>query len=489
MKKLYFLLFFTAVLAFSCSKDSLLDDGPGYDRFPDKSACKVKDRVIKVYPGDNLATAFENAKALGKGSVVKLMPGVFKIGWTEIREFNGTFTGSGKGVSIITNLPDLDAAELTSLNKIPALITFIGGDVTVSKMSVQLSEGLDWLGTVNMSMLLFSDYTADFVPAKRCINVNLDNIDLTGLLIPDVELWPGGPKVGIPYTNFHGAMLVPDKLSDIVPITRSNINIIVSNSSFENFDFGLYAHGCGRGNLAFGILGKNTFSGNNCGLRVNENIGVNVKIMNNTFNTPQYYGSCLDLNTGEEAYSGTKQFEDIGVNPGTYYVINNTFNVSGWIAIGMMDTWRKVHTDNPTWMKMIIQNNTFNLSGGGGIIDFYCAKNVLFSNNTIIGDGSMAGFYVENFWWEPTTEYNISEGVKIINNLTSNVSIDFWFWCANNCLLMGDLRDFVINDFGENNKIIDFNKTNNILGETKKSLSEDGFLIQAQSRKNWIFVK
>jgi hypothetical protein len=481
MKKLVCLLSSVLMLfLYTCS----LEEGMTPDPAGDVALKAAHGVVINLSPspdGDDteeLIAAFEAAQAAGKGAVVELQDGTFEIGMIEVKEFFGTLRGLGKGVSIITNLPDLTPDAALAADKLPALITFIGGEVTVSELSVLLSEGLDWLGTVDMSMLLFSDYSADFMPAKKHIGVDLNNIDVTGLLIPDVELWPDGPVIDIPYNLFNGVMLAPDKQDAINPISRSNIDVSVSNSTFSKFSRGLYVHGCLAGNLDFGTKGGNLFTSNNQGLVVNENIGVHVKIENNEFNTPRYYWNCIDLNTSETVF-GWQQFEDALADPGTYEVRNNILNTKA-LGIGMMDTWRWVHPENPTWMKISVQNNTFNLSDGAAIMDFYCAKNVQFKNNVINGDGSFAGFWVENFWWEPTIVYNSSDGVKILNNYFLNQTVDFWFWAANNCMLMGDLSNFIVNDFGENNKI---------LGKTNYGHSNEKFLEQATARQERLLEK
>jgi hypothetical protein len=177
MKKFYFALAFLVVLAASCSKDSPLNNVQGVDEFSGNTAVNACGAVIKVQPGTDdtkaVLDAFALAKPYGKNAVVKLMPGTFKIGWIEVKEFNGTFSGSGKGKTIITNIPDLTPDAVISLNKVPALITFIGGDMSVSDMSVKMPEALPWLGTHEMNMLLFSDYSADYKPAKKNIEVNL----------------------------------------------------------------------------------------------------------------------------------------------------------------------------------------------------------------------------------------------------------------------------------------------------------------------------
>jgi len=474
MKKLYYVFFFLVVLAFSCSKDSLLNDNQGVQPLGN-TALKASGPVFEVSPGPNatanLILAFDQAIAAGKGAVVKLLPGTYEIGWIEVKEFYGTLIGAGKGETIITNLPDLVPDEIIGLNKLPALITFIGGDVAVSNLSVNLSEGLSWLGINEMNMLLFSDYSADFMPSKQYIKVNINSVEITGLLIHDVELWPEGPVVDIPYSNFNGVMLAPDKVDNINPIPRSNIDVNVSNSSFSLFSRGIYTHGLYRGNLTFGTKGGNTFSGNNNGLVVNENIGVNVKILNNEFNTPLYYWNCIDLNCGEEVF-GWKQFEDFPARPGTYDIQYNVFNTKNQ-GIGMMDTWRWVHPENPSWMQTSFMNNTFNLTENGWVLDLYCGKNVNFSNNVVYGDGNYHGFYVENFWWEPTMEYNSSDGILILNNHFVNQTVDFWLWNSNNSMLMGDLSNFVVNIYGENNKII---------GKTNWGHSNEKFIEQAQKR-------
>jgi hypothetical protein len=475
MKHLSYLLFLMAFLVSSCSKEDLVNSDQN-DPFM-ATTLKSAGPVFQVDDLSNddteaLLEAFALAQASGKGAVVELQEGVFQIGMIEVKEFFGTLRGLGKGTTTITNLPDLSPNDIIAANKLPALITFIGGDVTVSDLSVQLTDGLDWLGTSVMSMLMFSDYAADFVPAKKHIGVILDNIEVTGILNPDVELWPGGPVVDFPYDLFNGIMLAPDKVDNSNPVSRSSIDVSVSGSAFSNFSRGLYIHGCLAGNFDLGSKGGNTFTSNNQGLVVNENTGVNVKIENNTFNTPPYFWNCIDLNTGETVF-GFLQFTDEGMNPGTYDISNNVLNTNA-LGIGYMDTWRWVHPENPTWMKVIVQQNTFNLTGGAAIMDIFCAKNVQFKHNTINGDGNWAGFWIENFWWEPTTEYNISDGVKVLDNHCINLNVDFWFWCANNCLLMGDLSNFVIYDFGENNKI---------LGKTNYGHSNEKFLEQAKARK------
>jgi len=468
---------FLVVLAFSCSKDDLMKTDQDNDRYADVQM-KGTGPVFEVTDeGDDdteaLLEAFALAQDAGKGAVVKLMPGTFEIGMIEVKEFFGTLTGSGKGTSTITNLPDLLPDEVIAANMLPALITFIGGDVTVSNLSVQLSEGLSWLGTTDMNMLLFSDYSADFMPVKKHIGVNLKNIEVTGLLIPDVEIWPGGPIIDVPYNNFNGVMLAPDRQPDINPIPRSNIDVSVSNSSFTNFLRGIYVHGCKSGNLSFGETGGNIFTQNNQGLVVNENIGVNVKILNNEFTIPDYYWEGIDLNTGEAVF-GFQQFDDANKHPGIYEIRNNILNIHYSNGMGIMDAWRYVHPENPSWMIMIWDNNTFNALVDGAWMGLtFNLKNALFLNNTIVGDASDGFLANYGIYWidpsDPNYLLSCSEGCKFLDNKFLQENYSFYLHNdVKNWLVMGDLSNLIIDDQGINNRFI--GKTNPGHANTKSTM-------------------
>jgi hypothetical protein len=467
MKNLNFPLLLLVFLALSCSKDDMMNSGDKNDRYADaslKSAGPVFE-VADLSDDDTeaLLDAFALAQAAGKGAVVELQEGTFEIGMIEVREFSGTLTGLGRENTIITNLEDITPDAALAANKLPALLRFIGGELRVSDLTVKVSEISAWPATVGLNMLLFSDYTADFLPTKKHIGVTVENVEIIGL--------PDGVD---PYTNFNGVMLAPDKQYEDYPIPRSNIDASVSNSSFSNLLHGIYAHGCRSGNFKFGMEGGNVFtSTNRAGIAVNENIGVHVKILNNEFTT--HHGVALDINTGEEAYIGYKQFEDVNVEPGTYDIWDNTFNISSAGGFGMMDTWRMVHPDNLVWMKVSIMKNTFILENFALLGDLYCLKNLTFKDNTVLGDETTKYMFVENFWWDwdGVLPNNYSESCIFQNNYFLT-PIEFWFWLSKDCKLMGDLSNLTLYDFGENTQI---------MGKTNYGHSNEKFLEQAKARK------
>jgi hypothetical protein len=113
-----------------------------------------------------------------------------------------------------------------------------------------MSEGLSWIGKIDMHLLLFSDYSADFMPARKHISVNLDNIEVTGI-----------PLIDYLYDGFSGVKFAPDMLNPVgdVLIPRSNIDATVTDSKFSKLCRGILVRGCKSGNFIFGEGGSNIF--------------------------------------------------------------------------------------------------------------------------------------------------------------------------------------------------------------------------------------
>ncbi len=475
MKKLNFFLSLLVILVVSCTKDDLLikEVNPdNIDSLSKNAHFKSAGPVFQVADESDddteaLLEAFALAQAAGKGAVVELLPGTFEIGMIEIREFFGTLRGSGMGASIITNLPDIVPDEVIEAYKLPALIAFIGGEVSVSDLSVRLSDRLPWLGNQEMNMLLFSDYSADFLPAKKYIKVNVNNIEVKGLLAQDVEVWPGGPVADLPYWWFNGIHFSMDRMASedfgTLNMPRSNIDASVQNCEISYFGRGIYTWGCKKGNFQFGTEGGNVFIGNNQGLVVNENIGVNVKIWNNEFTIPDFHWNGIDLNSGE--WIGVDpRLEVVQADVGTYDVRNNEFNIYYSNGMGIMDAWRYGNPDNPSWMKMTWANNTFNALADGAWMGLtFNLKNALFTDNNIVGN--VTGGLIQNLglYWIPPEDPNyplaLADGAKFLNN--HFLQPDFLFYLdysTKNFLIMGDLSNLIIEDYGVDNKFI--GKTN-----------------------------
>ncbi|MGC1389682.1 MAG: hypothetical protein WA816_01460 [Bacteroidales bacterium] len=450
MKKLYFIFLILSLLPLSCSKDSRLNDNQGLDQQLSNANVLSSGSVIKVSPGTDdtqaLINAFIQAKTLGKNATVKLMPGTFKIDMIEVKEFNGTLSGSGKGKTIITNLPGLTPDVAIQNNRLPALITFIGGNVSVSDLSFKLSEGLSWIGQYEMDLLLFSDYSADFTPAKKYIGVNLNNIELTSV-----------QQFNYPYNFFYGAKFAPDMLnpSGNMLITRSNIDATVANSKFSKLSTGIMVRGCLKGNFIFGEGGCNIFTENIGSLFVQENIGINVKIIKNEFTIPDYSADGIDLNAFEQGI-----FEYTSSRVGTFEIRDNTFNIYKSWGFGLWDNWRYDHPENPDWMNMVWDHNTFNcVADGAAIGNLFGLKGAIFSNNKIIGNAQNGYLGIFGSWLgtdDPNYLMIWTENCKFLDNIfLKNGFIINLNPTTKNCLIMGDLNNVTVNNAGVNNKVID----------------------------------
>jgi len=247
----------------------------------------------------------------------------------------------------------------------------------------------------------------------------------------------------------------------------------VSKCEFSNFSRGVYAYGCKNGNFRFGTEGGNVFASNSQGLVVNENVGINVKIWNNEFNIPDFYWNGIDINSLE-----SMQFEYVHTGNTEFDIQQNTFNIGYANAMGAWDNWRYDHPDNPSWIIMLWKNNTFTaLKDGAWVGVAFAMKDAVFSDNHIVGGYS--GGYMGNYgtYWIPPEDPNyamsVSENCKFLNN--HFLMQDFVFvmeWDTQNYLVMGDLTNVTVEDYGVNNKVI--GKTNPGHGNLKRAMDPMG---------------
>jgi len=465
MKKLYCVLFFLVLLAFSCSKDDLLKPDQGSIQNLNTASFKLSGSVIQVFANGTddtyaLTVAFTQAKAIGKKAVVQLMPGTFKIGMIEVHEFVGTLKGSGTGSTTITNITGLSCDEVIQQNKVPALITFIGGDVVISDLTFKLTGepfwGWDpnWGWDQEMNFLLFSDYSAAFTPATKLIKVNLKNLEMVGGLRDND--WDHG----LPYRFLHGVKFAPDMwkpLSGSTLIPRSNINATISNSKFSKLHKGVYVWGCKSGNFNFGTEGGNFFSEDLEGLSVNETIGVNVKCENSEFNlpniAPNWYYDGIDINSGEY-----HTFEYAPVGEMSVEIRHNTFNLFYQAAgIGTYDEWRFDYPADQSWIKMLCTQNTFNdMEDMAWPMFTFNMKDFVFSNNIIAGNGTNGYIRNEGLWWyyQDDNPLTWSDNCKFQNNIFMQKNFTLWMlYDTKNYQILGDLSNVTVLDEGVNNKV------------------------------------
>ncbi len=284
----------------------------------------------------------------------------------------------------------------------------------------------------------------------------------------------------------YGVKFAPDVLiTGEEVLARSIVDVSVSSSEISGFSRGVYFWGCKNSSFSIGTKGGNIFNDNSQGLVVNENIGVNVKIENNEFNIPDYYWNGLDINTGEATF-GPLPLEDVMGMLGNYEVTGNVFNIHMSAAVGIWDGWRLAHPEDPKWMNIKFEKNTFN-----SIIDWawigplFNLKNALFTNNTIKGDALYGGVWNTGISMSDPSDPNYflswSEGCKYLNN--NILQKDFVIEMALNTkdyLVVGDLSNVIIVDNGVNNKVI---------GKSNQGHKNAGILKDAGQRSEMAAMK
>ena len=116
----------------------------------DKKFVKQRGKTVTVKPTGiddtaNLQCAFDAAVALGSGAHMQLKSGTFYTGQIVVNGFNGKFTGVGVKNTVVTNLPNLYVTPENMYfnppsadNPWPSLFAFVGGDFTVSDLSIHI---------------------------------------------------------------------------------------------------------------------------------------------------------------------------------------------------------------------------------------------------------------------------------------------------------------------------------------------------------------
>ena len=105
---------------------------------------KPSAKVFTVTPsgGDdtaNIQHAFDQALAAGPGSTVRLTAGNFTTRFIEVWDFDGYFTGAGQNKTVIDTFADQDCQALVDSNRMPALFSFLRGNVRVSDLGFHIT--------------------------------------------------------------------------------------------------------------------------------------------------------------------------------------------------------------------------------------------------------------------------------------------------------------------------------------------------------------
>ncbi len=347
------------LLLSTCSKDKELSDLTGV---PDLKSAHSHGAVITVNPSGSddtqvLIDAFEEAKAAGPGSVVSLAEGTFRIGFIEIRDFNGYFKGAGKAKTRIQNLDDMPSClYFYENNMFTMLLNFVGGDVHVSQMTFATTDGPvtpDDLYYGFLPVLLgISDYTAMYKPANRYIKATVEDVDFVGGNY-------GGTNSAFG-TDHNVAMPLFVGAQEGTLSLYSHIDIAIKHCGFIH---------AGNGPDIFGLddnstlviednVSKNTFYS----LFVAGYLGLKAYIINNRF-----YEAPLGAILDNSVY-GIMPYSEMKKRP-EFYISGNYFQgMDGMTTLTMIDTRHIQYPDEGLHQLFELKWNFFEANGDANTI-------------------------------------------------------------------------------------------------------------------------
>jgi hypothetical protein len=456
MKTLKSILFFIAgaCLIVACSKDEPSE--PGADIQNDALVCG---KVFKVQPTKGtditaaLKQAFDDAIDAGPGSVVQLPEGEFELGFIEIHEFYGSFTGAGKGKTVITVKAGIDCDGLNNQNLYGWLISFVGGDISMSDMTLKYPKGTlvcnDAHG-LGAGLVIFADYNTYYTSINHYIKASVNNVEFFGDML--------GPW---DYHCWNGLAAGQDDM--IWGINRSHADIKITNCTFDSFGWGVQMIGIIDGKLTLGTKGNgNTIT--NCAESVafTNNINVNFEVVGNKFSVPVWsYG--LVLNNSPWFFGDEPQ-----TKIPLYTVEGNTFNLIGANSGVWMHDHRLVSNPDEN-LPVIFQarNNEFNMSNDpltstdvfSGIA-MYEVKGSVLRNNKFTGTSEFGIFAAPQ---DNPFEVWAEDGLILGNNFsTAN--------CTISAILFSELtKNWTVVGVGKKSSVINAGTNNIITGMNVKT--------------------
>ena len=382
MKTLFRFLFFMACVSLlaACNKsDKFFNDTSSSETL---KCTPINSHVFVVSPNGtddtyNLQQAFENAKAIGHGSVVKLVKGEYHLGFIEIREFSGSFIGAGKGKTIISANTGLATGDISGIGELPVLIKFVGGDITIRDMTIQTPQGYCGINDDLYGLMLFSDYSVQYESKNSYIKGLVDNVEFIGHL---------GGYWGW-YNCYYGILATHDSNTGS---KLSNIDKTVINCTFNTLAYGINMTLINKGRLIAGArdggnIFTNCFEGSTFWCNIDN---VEISITGNTFNIPVgCYGS--DVDNGWPLYSSL----ELQTKAPLVNIESNIYNKTGgemtweYTANWIHDYQNSIHPEANLPMVISIRNNLLNLDQTAVGMTLISTKNVVVSNNNFKGNG------------------------------------------------------------------------------------------------------
>ncbi len=449
MKTMKFILFLMMLMLIAaCSKNGLI---PGDSSQPNGENALLKNghigEVFTVLPNGTddtspLLMAFDAAKLAGPGSVVQLVEGVYNIGFTEIRDFHGYFRGAGKDKTKVQNMDNLPSVDpIYANNMFEMLISFVGGDVHISKMTFTTRDGnicpSDMFGVLYVLMGL-SDYTALYIPPKRFIKAVVEDVDFIGGFVNPVNAFGTDHNVWMPLlvgANFS----YPTSTSPF-----SSADVTIRSCRFDHVGIGPDVWGLDEKSTL--IIEENTIKNSLYDLFIGANLGLKAYIRNNQFiNSPM--GTYIDDNDW-----GLFSSQSLKKRSEFYISGNYCQSPAGATSLFMNDYRRTIYPDEGLPQLFNVRNNIFSTQEGGIAINSSNNSDAKIWDNKFLGTGA-DGVVIDGD--QATNTY--AENINLIGN--NFFSANYSEACvylgpfSRNCKVVGISKDKVV-DEGVNNSVI-----------------------------------
>ncbi len=371
--------------------------------------------IVYVHPPNgtddttNIQAALDTCVAYGKNCTVQLAAGTYFTRQLVEYNFQGTFKGKGKDITIIQALPylpvTLDFLQPCQPNSTtclwPTLMIFVDGNISISDLSVHMyaSEGTataPWprfgSTSIDTGIRLMGQYSTT--------NVHIDRVEMEGS--PDSTSGFGfNVNNGIMYTGeLSGSSANPldSPCGAAGGFYFVSGSYTVRNSSFKSMGDGVSQDGCVRSTRVT-IGGSpstgNTFENHNTGIDLESAENSNFEV---SYNVASGIGSSMGVVPWIESVF-------LPSKPSRYSIHDNTFLTTAPVATGVI-----LYSDTPDdpWIDAVIWNNNIQLQyGPSDGIDAVNTRGTVILNNTVTGSG-----------WDAIGLYGSTSSTLMLNNVS-----------------------------------------------------------------------
>ncbi len=447
-----YVLFGQAAVASGCDRDYVSQDGNVFTVSP----TGVDDTA-------NIQCAFDAAVAQGPGSTVQLEAGTFYLSRDiVVVNFDGSFKGVGKGLTIVQNLDDVPFplhGDPYPYHDYPGLLLFyqdaagVPSTLKFSDMTIRVrgisepwdSHGLPRCGIVAIAVMGKVTQVEDF--EESYVNASFERMDVEGEAV----------DLNCAYVNVHnGISFGGEFIEEMVggmkwtkylkPLAGT---LSITDCSFKNTFFAIAS-----GQLVDSTVSveRNIFDNAGAALALFDASNSNVQFLRNEATNTRGFG--VWMTQAMQSVVGW----DLGPvgelpEPSSLLIRHNTIHAVAWAdGVGIEDYAPLVGEDKR--LDVVISNNRIILDDTwwGGIWG-YGAQDVVVTNNKITGSG-FAGIYA-GIYGEPVS------GWTILGNNVQNVDAyvaPMWLGHGTSgCTVVGGNNETNVFDEGTDNILVGVN--------------------------------